>query len=303
MKKILTIILLTFLLTGCAQGNSIKNPLTIDHKLGTTTLTTNPEKVVIFDLGILDIFDSLKLPVGAVPKSNLTTSLKQYRGSQYLDAGTLFEPNYEALAEYQPDLIIISGRASSHFEALSEIAPTIYLGTGTSDKGLLASIENNIKTLEKIYPNTRMNQQFEQLQRSINEIRETNLERPKSTMFILANGDTISSFGPGSRYDHVFNEFGFQPVNHSFESSSHGDKLSFELVAKLNPELIIVMDRGQIAGSEITAQQLMNNEFVVRTNAYKNNKIVYVNPESWYLTEGGIQSLENAVKELKTFFE
>ncbi|WMB28779.1 hypothetical protein N1495_05245 [Streptococcus didelphis] len=38
---------------------------------------------------------------------------KIYEKSSYRDAGSLFEPNFEVVAELQPDLIMIGGRTAT----------------------------------------------------------------------------------------------------------------------------------------------------------------------------------------------
>ena len=79
----------------------------------------------------------LELPVGGVPKDSLPTALKIYDKDEVLNAGTLFEPDFEKIMEYGPDLIIISGRASKQYEELSKIAPTVYMGNDTDHSSRL----------------------------------------------------------------------------------------------------------------------------------------------------------------------
>ena len=49
-------------------GNSepVSETITITHELGETPVTTNPERVVVFDLGILDALDNLGVNVTGV---------------------------------------------------------------------------------------------------------------------------------------------------------------------------------------------------------------------------------------------
>lgn len=296
MRKLLIVVIGVFI-TGCAPRVS-HNTITLEHKLGTTEITENPKKVIVFDMGILEILDDAGVEVYGVPKQSLTKRLENYQGSKYLDAGTLFEPDFESIANASPDLIIISGRASKNFDTLSEIAPTVFLGTGSRNDGLLASIEANIEDLKLIFPKASFDSMLESMTDSLETLKDKTASLNGKAMFLLANGDSISSYGPGSRYDHVFNEFGFEPVDETFKDSTHGDNLSFELVAKINPDYLIVMDRGAIAGSDVSAASLLDNDYVKMTKAYQNDKIIFVDPETWYLTEGGIGALERATKEL-----
>ena len=81
-----------------------------------------------------------------------------------------------------------------------------------------------------------------------------------------------------------------------------GMKSSFELLVEKNPEYIFVLDRDsaiQKEGAKL-AQDIMNNELVKQTTAYKENHIVYLTPTVWYLAEGGITALDVMLKDLET---
>lgn len=58
------------------------------------------------------------------------------------------------------------------------------------------------------------------------------------------------------------------------------------------------MDRGAAIGGESSAKSVVENELVKKTNAYKNDHIVYLNPEYWYLSGGGLESVAEMVKEV-----
>ncbi|QIK87099.1 ABC transporter substrate-binding protein [Erysipelothrix sp. HDW6B] len=302
MKKIIVVLMAVLVLAGCAPKGKTQGNIEITHKLGTTNVTLNPDKVVIFDMGILDIYQKFELPVGAVAKASLPKSLDAYNDEAVMDAGTLFEPNLEALAEYGPELIIVSGRASKHYDELSKIAPTIYMGRDSSDAGLLESVATNIDTLSKIYTDTDFKDAMKPLNDAVTNLATKAKASNLSTMFIMANGDEAKSFGAKSRYDHVFNEFGFTPVDHELDPSTHGASVSFELINALQPEIMIVMDRAAVTGGKTLAKTLMDNDYVNNTPAAKNNRIIYVNPESWYLTEGGYQAILDMVNELTPLF-
>lgn len=76
MKKWIIVLLITLLtLSGCSlSSDPIVTDATIIHDLGTTEVMTNPKKVVVFDLGVLETLDALDIDVAAVPKSNITSN-------------------------------------------------------------------------------------------------------------------------------------------------------------------------------------------------------------------------------------
>lgn len=84
---------------------------------------------------------------------------------------------------------------------------------------------------------------------------------------------------------------------------THGNEVSFEAIVSLNPDYIFVMDRDSAisaAGAQM-AQEIMENELIMRTDAYQNgNMVILENPGIWYLAEGGITSLGIMLDDLET---
>lgn len=86
-------------------------------------------------------------------------------------------------------------------------------------------------------------------------------------------------------------------------SSPHGNESSFETVVAENPDYIFVMDRDRAIGTEGAqlAQEIMENELVMSTDAYKNGNIVYLeHPAVWYTAEGGITALDVMLQDLES---
>ena len=70
-----------------------------------------------------------------------------------------------------------------------------------------------------------------------------------------------------------------------------------------NPDYIFVMDRDRAIGTEGVqlAQEIMENELVMSTDAYKNGNIVYLeHPAVWYTAEGGITALDVMLQDLES---
>ena len=60
-------------------------------------LPKNPEKVVVFDFGILDTLDELGIEVAGLPQTNVPSYLSKYEDSKYANLGSLKEPDFEAI--------------------------------------------------------------------------------------------------------------------------------------------------------------------------------------------------------------
>lgn len=298
MKKIIVLLLSVLVLMGCTNQNASET-ITITHKLGDTEITTNAKKVVIFDMGIVDIYDALGLEIVGLPKANLPTNLEKYADDKYTDVGTFFEPNFDVISALEPDLIIISGRTSKQFDALSEIAPTVYLGTDSSNDGTIASIHANLDTIKLMNPSADTDKLRVDLDNAVSDLHEKVAAANLKTTFILANGNEITTFTKGSRYDILFNEFGFTPAIEESTENNHGVKLSYEELYNINPDVMVVMDRSAVTGGEGNAKELLDNDFINKTKAATSDKIIYVNPSVWYLTEGGYNSTLEMINEVK----
>ena len=113
-----------------------------------------------------------------------------------------------------------------------------------------------------------------------------------------------SEGGHGSRdSEAVTNEVGSEANDTSGSTPTHGNEVSFEAIVALNPDYIFVMDRDSAiaaTGAQL-AQEIMENELIMKTDAYQNgNMIILANPGIWYLAEGGITSLGIMLEDLES---
>jgi iron complex transport system substrate-binding protein len=105
-------------------------PRTVEHAMGATEIPERPERVVVLDTGELDSVLSLGItPVGAVT-TDVSSGFLSYLAEGAADVekvGTISEPNLEAIAALQPDLILSNKtRHEALYEQLSQVAPTVF---------------------------------------------------------------------------------------------------------------------------------------------------------------------------------
>lgn len=142
--------------------------------------------------------------------------------------------------------------------------------------------------------------EIEDTVKSLNEVAKSN---GKTGLFIMANDGNLSAFDAGSRFGLLHNEFGVTPVVKSIEPSTHGDKISFEYIVEKDPDYIYVMDRAAIAGGDTSAQQVMDNDLIKSTKAYKNDNIIYLDSYIWYVSSGGLTGTIKMVDEIQSSLE
>lgn len=89
--------------------------------------------------------------VVGMPKSSTVDYLKAYNENKAIvNLGTLKEVDMEALMASEPDVIFIGGRLSAQYDALSEIAPVVYLSTD-AELGIVESVKQNAMTIASLF--------------------------------------------------------------------------------------------------------------------------------------------------------
>ncbi|WP_339217191.1 siderophore ABC transporter substrate-binding protein [Ornithinibacillus sp. FSL M8-0202] len=313
MKKILILFSISILFTvlaacGDSEDTGSKQSaeaekISIKHELDTTDVPVNPEKVVVFDFGTLDSLDKLGIDVTGVPQGgSIPEYLSKFESDDYENVGSLKEPDFDKLAEIDPDLIIISGRQAELYDQLTELAPTIYLGVDTTR--YMDSFKENLDVIGKIWgKEEEIQTQLAAIEDSIASLQEKAKASDVNGLIILANDDKISAYGANSRFGLIHDVFGIKPVDENIEASTHGMNVSFEYVVEKDPDMLYVIDRSAAVEGNSTAKQLVENKLVENTKAYQNDNIVYLNPDFWYLSGGGLVSVEEMVNEISDSLE
>lgn len=295
------------------NGDSSAYPLTIpgstiEGKDGKTTfedvtLDKMPEKVVVFDNGFLDTLDALGVKPTAVVQDSLPSYLSKFKDSTYVNAGTLFEPDYEKLSEINPDIIFISGRASAAYAELSKIAPTVYIGV--DNKKFLESFEANTELAGKIFGKEKeAADAIAAYEAKVEEVKAKATASEEKALIVLGSEGALSAYGSGSRFGVIHDVFGVKAADEKIEASTHGANASFEYVRDTNPDILFVVDRDAVVNEngESGTKAAIENEIVSATNAVKNGKVFYLDPEIWYLSGGGLQSETQKIDDvLKAF--
>ena len=287
---------------GEAEVEEVKEAeeVEVKHKLDEEVVTVpkNPEKVVVFDFGILDTFDELGLEVAGLPKTSIPTYLEKYEDEKYTNVGSLKEPDFEAVHALQPDLIIITDRQAELYDQFKEIAPTIFVGIDNSD--YMTSFKNNMDLIAEIFgKEDEMATELAEIDEKIAAINEKVSAQDANALITLANEGKVSAYGPGSRFGIIHDVFGFTPADDQIDSSTkHGQSITFEYILETNPGILFVIDRGAVIGGEASAD-MIENELVKKTDAYKNEKIIYLDGEYWYLSGGGLSSVKKMVEEVE----
>lgn len=275
--------------------------VTVATARGQAVVPHNPQRIAVYDLGMIDTLTKLGVPVGA----SVNESRLEYVQNIIKDAakvGTLFEPDYEALNAYRPQLIITGSRTAKAFDELSKLAPTIEMTADTAD--MKESAKARIDAFAQIFnKQTEADALKAEIDASFAAAKQAAEGKGKG-LVVLVNGGKMSAFGPSSRLGGwLHKDIGVPPVDESIKEGSHGQPVSFEYIKQHNPDWLFVLDRSAAIGEEgKAAKDVLNNPLVAETTAWKKGQVVYLIPGT-YLAAGGAQELLDASTQVKEAFE
>lgn len=267
------------------------------------SVPVNPNNVAVADYAILDIMDRLDLgdkitglsATGAMPEY-----LRKYQDNKQLtNIGTVKELDLEKLMALEPEVIFIGGRLAAKYEELSAIAPVVFLSVDYSEP-LIESVKRNTSTIASIFKTQGKAQELiKSFEDRISKLKAH--AQGKSAVVGMVNATQFKTLGNTGRCSMIGRDIGFNNLSKDIVAT-HGNEASFELLLKLNPEYIFILDRDSAIATQGAklAKDVMNNELVHKTDAFKNNKITYLNSAVWYLSEGGLTATDLMLQDLET---
>lgn len=317
--KTLLMTSLAFILVACGStsesSESSANPteetttteatnetVTVEQENGAVDVPVNPQNVVVFDYGVADTIRALGKGdqiVGMIG-NNAPEYIAEFANEKEQAGGGLKEPNLEAISQMQPDLIIISGRQADFYDQLSDIAPVIQLNP--EYEGYWGNVTNQINTIAQIFDAEDLAQEkITELETQIADIKAKNEENPSTNLALITSSGSLSAFSSTSRFSFLIDTLGFTGVD-SVDSSTHGQEISYEGIRELDPDRIFVINRDAAIGSgdAESATEILNNDVIADTAAAKNDQIYALDPNLWYLSGGGLESMQLQIDELQS---
>ncbi|WP_370638436.1 siderophore ABC transporter substrate-binding protein [Aurantimonas sp. VKM B-3413] len=273
--------------------------VSVETATGERSVPHAPKTVVAFDLATLDTLDALGVDVAGAPTAPYPGYLSKYAEDDVTKVGSLFEADLEAVAALRPDLIITGGRSSSQTKALSQVATTIDMSVDQTD--FLVSALVRARALGRIFDRQdEVEARIARLESTIATLKTETEGRGKG-LIVLTTGNRMSAFGPGSRFGILHGAFGVAPADSNLDVANHGEAISFEYIAKTDPDWLFVIDRDAAIGRSAAASML-KNELVENTKAWKSGQVVYLDPATWYLSSAGLTALQRNVDQLSEAF-
>ncbi len=268
------------------------------------TVPYDAQRIAVLDMASLDIID--KIGLGDRVVGSAGTSLEYLQSyvtdKEVINLGTIKEADLEAVMECEPDIIFIGGRLSKSYDALSEIAPVVYLATD-AELGVVDSVEKNAKTIASIFGlEEKVEEMVADFDTRITTLKE--ISKDKNAIIGMCTSGSLNVLGNDGRCSIIGVEIGFNNigVEANIDTSTHGNEASFEYIVDKDPDYIFIMDRDAAIGTEGAklAKEIVENELIKDTDAYKNGNIIYLeHPAVWYTAEGGINALDLMLYDLE----
>ncbi|MDN5570174.1 MAG: ABC transporter substrate-binding protein [Propionibacteriaceae bacterium] len=297
---------LALLGTGCASTtptdetpSAAATTVTIDHAQGAATLPQDPASVVVLDYASLDTLNELGLSdrVTGVANGTLPETLSVYADVERI--GSSQEPDIEAIAALDPDAIIISGRSSAKYAELNEVAPTIDLSSHTYEP--VEVLTNSVTALGRLFAVEDAAQAELDEVTALIEATRAGMSTENTGLILMTTGGKLSAYGPGARFGSLIHDALGVPAAAPDLSreESHGQAVSFEFLAETNPGALYVIDRDAAIGQQgDSAQQLLDNPLVHRTDAWTHDRVTYLDGGSWYIVGYGLANTKSMINDV-----
>jgi len=277
---------------------ALADDVTIATARGDVTLPGAPATVAVLDIAAIDTMQALGVLPAGVP-DNLYVDYLADVAAQAKPVGTLFEPDLEALATMAPDLIIAGGRSSTQVDALSPIATTVDM---TIWEDVVGQGRDRIAAYGALFGKAEKAAELTAaLDARIAAVQAAARDKGNA-LILLTNGPKISAYGKGSRFSWLHDALGIPEARENLDPETHGDAVSFEFVAEVNPDWIIVIDRSAAIGEPSSAAATLDNPLVQGTTAGKKGQIILLSSTPIYIAGGGYTSLTITLDELLAAF-
>jgi len=288
---------------GAQASNDSSETVTItDSQAREVEVPLEPQSVAIRTLSDLGVeVDAVPVPNGDLPED-----LSGYASDEVEKVGDVFEPDYEAIAAMEPDLVVVGSRSGTPevVEEFEKFTPAVLdMSVRTEDPAeMLDETGQRVRQLGEVFDNTEeAEQQMSDLEEQVEQTRAEVEGEGRSAMFVQVSEGTVGAYGPTSRFGLLYEGFGFAPTDAPIDDEgSHGEEISQEFFVEYNPGALFVLDRSKAIGQDDTpALDVLDNDLVGSTDAATDDRIVEVDGFSWYLAPNAPSSLQQMVDDVR----
>ena len=287
--------------TSSASEATQASSVSIEANDGTVDIKLPVTRAASLDNRTFEVLAQWNVPLVAVPKKLIPSTITTYNGDDIADVGMHRDPNLEALVAAEPDLIISGQRFSKYDAQIKELAPDVPLINLEPREGQPFDQEliREVTDLGEIFgKQDEAKKLVDDFNASIERAKKA-YDGSSTVMAVDVSGGNIGYVAPGKgrTWGPVFDLLGLKPaleVEGSTDSHT-GDDISVEAIAQANPAWILVLDRDAAItkdGSNTPAETVINdNAALQNVTALQNKQVVYA-PNDTYTNESIITYTE-----------
>lgn len=236
-------------------------PVTLEHKFGSTTVESEPKRVVV--VGLLEQ-DAL-LALGVVPVATTewfgeqpgalwpwaAEALEELDGEVPEVLGTSDALNFEAVAAQRPDLILglYSGLTEDDYEKLEKIAPTVAQPEEHIDYGI--PWDEMTRTVgAAVGKSDEAERVIDEVEAELAEVRAAHPEFDGASALVATPYEGIFVYGPADVRGRFLTDLGFTLPDDLVEATGEefGGNLSQERADLLDVDVIVWLDPDDATG-------------------------------------------------------
>ncbi|SDP22413.1 Fe(3+) dicitrate ABC transporter substrate-binding protein [Halobacillus sp. SY10] len=280
------------------SGETAEDTRVIEHEMGETEITGQPEKVVALEFSFVDNLASLGVsPVGIADDDDSERIIEPIREKigDYTSVGTRKQPSLEVISSLQPDLIIADmKRHKDIYDQLSDIAPTIILPSLAADyEGIISSFETVSKAMGM---EEKGDEVLADHEAKMEELRAQVPEDEERTVLPAVVADSgYFAHNMESYTGSLLESIGLKNAIQS--GDERYNKINLEQVVEFNPDVMFHM----VAGDQTVVDEWESNDLYQNISAVENGEVHEVDRNMWSRFRGLISSekiLEDAINYL-----
>ncbi|MBM7050658.1 ABC transporter substrate-binding protein [Rothia sp. ZJ932] len=283
-----------------AASEATSKTVTIEDNYGTHEVSTSPQAVVTTDNRSFEILESWGIKLVAAPKPLIPVTIEGYKNDENIvDIGNHREPNLEALAAANPDLIINGQRFTSFYQDIKTLNPdaTILEFEPRDGEKLDAELKRHTLALGEIFGKQDEAQKLvDNFDAALKRAQDA-YDSEKTVMGVNVSGGEIGYVAPGKGrfFGPIFDLVRLTPALEIENASDdhQGDDISVEAIAEANPDWLLVLDRDAAVSKDAAPAKtvLEENAALKNVTALKDSKVVYA-PSDTYTNENIITYTE-----------
>lgn len=297
-KQLIAFALLAIAMTSCKQ-NKEETPLTnfieIENNGTTVKVPIQPKTVAVLERGVMENMDELGIAFQGMAKEFTPNYLAHLENDKNIaDMGAVFKPNFDAVSRLSPDLVFMDNAFPTDYDEMIKIAPTLMLGIPNKGDNYLNYIQDNIRLLGKIYQiEPKAEDLSKDLDTRVNALKDLVSKSNDKAMVIIHSEGNFRLFDENTRYGFIFKDFGVKSATNltTEVANNHGHMINSEFILEHNPDILFIIDRDAIV-QKSAKPNVITNALLEKTNAYKNKRVIYLDPDAWFLSGSGATSFK-----------